>query len=168
MPQANKKFAYYKRLSAADKKIYDKSDAIKYVKIPDPSIFQPVLKELESALERGDKQRVELASQKFVNGLCDLYQIPRMTMRVLETRPSKSWGELHGLYEEKSASRTLLTVWMMTAKKEQVVAFRTFVRTIVHEYLHHLDFKFLKLADSFHTQGFYQRESSVIKVLLGE
>jgi len=32
----------------------------------------------------------------------------------------------------------------------------------MHEFCHHLDYELLKLPDSFHTQGFYQRESSLI------
>jgi hypothetical protein len=42
-----------------------------------------------------------------------------------------------------------------------VVAFRTFLRTLLHEVCHHLDYTYLRLPDSFHTQGFFQRESSL-------
>ena len=50
---------------------------------------------------------------------------------------------------------------MKTAQKKQVVAFRSFVRTVVHELLHHLDYEHFKLAETFHTEGFYRRESSL-------
>ncbi len=50
---------------------------------------------------------------------------------------------------------------MRTAQKKQVVAFRSFVRTVVHEFLHHLDYEHFKLAETFHTEGFYKRESSL-------
>jgi len=49
-----------------------------------------------------------------------------------------------------------------------VVAFKSFLRTIVHELLHHLDYEHFRLDDSFHTEGFFQRESSVARQLLGE
>lgn len=55
---------------------------------------------------------------------------------------------------------------MRTAKRRQVVAFRTFLRTLLHEFCHHLDYDCLGLKDSFHTQGFYQRESSLISQVL--
>jgi len=47
-----------------------------------------------------------------------------------------------------------------------VVAFRTFLRTLLHEFCHHLDYECYKLHDSFHTEGFYKRESSLLKQLL--
>src|SRR5439155_694108 len=61
--------------------------------------------------------------------------------------------------------RDLITVWMLTAKRGQVVAFRTFLRTLLHELCHHLDYTLLHLRDSLHTQGFYQRESSLFHAL---
>jgi hypothetical protein len=54
---------------------------------------------------------------------------------------------------------------MLTAKRGQVVAFRTFLRTLLHELCHHLDYTLLHLRDSLHTQGFYQRESSLFHAL---
>ncbi len=47
-----------------------------------------------------------------------------------------------------------------------MVAFRTFVRTLLHELCHHLDYELLKLDDSFHTEGFFKRESSLFKQLV--
>ncbi len=50
---------------------------------------------------------------------------------------------------------------MLTAKRGQVVAFKTFLRTLLHEICHHLDYTLLDLPDSFHSRGFYKRESSL-------
>ena len=47
-----------------------------------------------------------------------------------------------------------------------VVKFRTFLRTLLHKLCHHLDYELLGLTDSFHTEGFYQRESSLVRQLL--
>jgi hypothetical protein len=55
---------------------------------------------------------------------------------------------------------------MLTAKREQVVAYRTFLRTLLHEVGHHLDYELLRLGDSFHTAGFFKRESSLTNQLL--
>ena len=55
---------------------------------------------------------------------------------------------------------------MRTAKRRQVVAFRTYLRTLLHEVCHHLDYELLKLADSFHTEGFFKRESSLFKQIV--
>ncbi len=57
---------------------------------------------------------------------------------------------------------------MRTAAREDVVSFRTFLRTLVHELGHHLDVVLLELAESFHTHGFFRRESSLVRQLLGE
>jgi hypothetical protein len=60
----------------------------------------------------------------------------------------------------------VIRIWMRTAQHKRVVAFRTFVRTLVHELCHHLDYELLKLDDSFHTEGFFRRESSLFKQLV--
>jgi hypothetical protein len=44
---------------------------------------------------------------------------------------------------------------------KRVVAFKTFLRTLLHELCHHLDYELLNLPDSFHTEGFYKRLSSL-------
>jgi hypothetical protein len=91
-------------------------------------------------------------------------------VKVLERRPSNSYGELHGLYEpdEVTGGVARISVWMRTAAREHVVKFRTFLRTLVHEVCHHLDYEHYKLAETFHTEGFYARESALVRELLGE
>ena len=56
---------------------------------------------------------------------------------------------------------------MRTAQRKQVVAFRTFLRTFLHEIGHHLDYELLELEETFHTEGFYKRESSLFRQLMG-
>jgi hypothetical protein len=90
-------------------------------------------------------------------------------IRVLERRPANSEGELQGLYEpdEVTGGAARITVWMRTAQREQVVKFKTFLRTLVHELCHHVDYELYKLAETFHTEGFYARESALTRELLG-
>jgi hypothetical protein len=57
---------------------------------------------------------------------------------------------------------------MRTARHRRVVAFRTFLRTLLHEIGHHIDYEHLRLADSFHTEGFFRRESSLFRQLVPE
>ena len=57
---------------------------------------------------------------------------------------------------------------MRTAQKQQVVKFRTFLRTVIHEVCHHIDYEHFKFAETFHTEGFYKRESVMLRELLGE
>jgi hypothetical protein len=56
---------------------------------------------------------------------------------------------------------------MRTAANANVVKFRTFLRTLLHEIVHHLDVTLLGFDDSFHTEGFFRRESSLVRQLLG-
>jgi len=51
----------------------------------------------------------------------------------------------------------LIRVWMRTAVREEVTSFGTFLRTPCHEFCHHLDFKKVGFADSWHTRGFDER-----------
>lgn len=46
-----------------------------------------------------------------------------------------------------------------------MVAYRTFLRTLLHELGHHLDYELYRLEESFHTQGFYKREASMFRQL---
>jgi len=55
---------------------------------------------------------------------------------------------------------------MRTAQRRQVVAFRTFLRTFLHEVCHHLDYELFGLRESYHTQGFFKRESSLYRQLV--
>ena len=91
-----------------------------------------------------------------------------MRLIVLARRPSDDYGELHGLYEPEEGRRAKITVWMRTAAKQQVVAFKSFLRTVVHELAHHLDYELFALEETFHTEGFYKRESSLANALFAQ
>jgi hypothetical protein len=54
---------------------------------------------------------------------------------------------------------------MRTAQRHDVVKPRTFLRTLMHELGHYLDYALLKLGDSYHSRGFYQRESFLVRTL---
>src|SRR6185295_4882337 len=116
----------------------------------------------------GDERRVQVASQRLLDGFCELLHVPRLNVEVCGARPRNRYGELHGLYTPASGrqTRVRVQVWMRTAQRLQVVAFKTFLRTLLHELCHHLDYEYLKLSRSFHTEGFYRRESSLVYTVL--
>ncbi|MBL7684447.1 MAG: hypothetical protein JNK65_00215, partial [Deltaproteobacteria bacterium] len=123
--------------------------------------------EIESALQTGNRELTEAKVQQFLAYACAAFRVPSVKVEVLEKRPSNHRGELHGLYQANPKAQLFkITLWMRTAKRIQIVAFRTFLRTLLHELLHHLDYQYLKLSDSFHTEGFYKRESSLLFQLL--
>ena len=92
-----------------------------------------------------------------------MLEVPAARVQVLAVRPSRNWGELHGLYTLAGDEPAKIQVWMRTARHRRIVAFRTFLRTLLHELGHHLDYTHLRLPDSFHTEGFFKRESSLFR-----
>ena len=160
-------YAYYTRLKASDKAIYRRSDDVTSLRLPDPHALQVVVRRLEKALEREDRLEIDRWVREFVNRFVGGLDVAPVVVKVLAARPSESWGELHGLYElAEGRRRARITVWMRTAQHKKVVAFRTFLRTVLHELCHHLDYELLELADSFHTEGFFKRESSLFHQLV--
>ena len=95
-----------------------------------------------------------------------MLEVPPLALQVLAVRPRSDWGELHGLYTQAERGPASIKLWMRTAAHKRPVAFKTFLRTLIHEVGHHLDYCYLKLADSLHTEGFFRRESSVVRQLL--
>ena len=160
-------FAYYNRLTKNQKRIYRASDEIETIKLPNKAPVARVAKDIEKALQEEDQQTTAQLSANFIAEVCAGLNVPRARVRVMHRRPSDDYGELHGLYEPREGrSLAKITVWMRTAKKSDVVAFRTFLRTLLHELCHHLDYEFIELDDSFHTQGFFKRESSLFHQII--
>lgn len=162
-------FAYFDRLTPARKQVYLRSDAIERVELPPGAPLFDLLAEMERVLRQDNRAEVERLAQRLVNDLTGRLQVPRVRLRVLSVRPSGNWGELHGLYEPfDDGTPPLLTVWMRTVARRQVVAFKSFLRTILHELCHHLDYELYGLPETFHTEGFYKRESSLFYQIRGE
>lgn len=162
-------FNYYKRLTARQRRVYEQSDGITSVRIPDASELHPLINGLKSALAKEDRRETELLCQRLVLGLTTRLRVPRILIRILAVRPHNAYGELHGLYNSSGGTTpAIITLWMRTAKQKKVVAFKTFLRTLLHEICHHLDYEFFRFSYSFHTEGFYKRESSMLHQLLEE
>lgn len=159
-------FGYYARLSRAQQAIYRKSDAVTEVRLPDPELLHPLVDDLAEALATESRERTQVATERLVRGLVRMLNLPPVRVEVLAARPHARWGELHGLYTAEPGKTPKIQVWMRTAKQRRVVAFRTYLRTVLHEVGHHLDYRLLRLAESYHTEGFYKRESSLFHQLV--
>jgi hypothetical protein len=159
-------FGYYARLSRSQQAVYRKSDGVAQTRLPHPAELWPLVAGLEAALASDSRARCEAAAERLIRGLTDALAVEAVRVRVLAARPHARWGELHGLYEATPGGRPLITLWMRTAKQRRVVAFRTFLRTLLHEVGHHLDYTLLRLPESYHTEGFYKRESSLFHQLV--
>lgn len=151
------------RLTPLQQRIYDRSAAISSIPLrPTPQLFSAI-QALEAALAAEEEQRVHTLAQTVVNHICTRLSVRPIRVHIQGVRPSNRRGELHGLYTQYAggSENDSIQVWMRTAKRGQVVAFRTFLRTLLHEVCHHLDYVYFNLRESYHTEGFFQRESSL-------
>jgi hypothetical protein len=162
------RFSYYTRLGAAEKRTYRKSDAIGAVTLPAPAALAPMARKLEAELLGGKRPKIEHAARELCLGITLSLEVPAVRVVVRSVRPSDHEGELHGLYTWEEGKTPVIQVWMRTARNRRVVQFRTFLRTLLHEICHHLDFTLFGLTDTFHTEGFFRRESSLMRQLAGK
>jgi 5'-deoxynucleotidase YfbR-like HD superfamily hydrolase len=158
-------FAYYQKLSTRHKTIYRDSDQIEKIELPQLNELQKPVAELEKALESGRRLTTQKAAQNLMDRLTAALGVSAVSVKGFERRPSWATGELHGLYEARERGSHTVSVWMRTAQRAQVVKFKTFLRTLLHELCHHLDYEHFQLGESFHTEGFFKRESSLLRQL---
>jgi len=157
-------FSFYERLTARQQSIYRQSDDIKYLRLKTVDKLQLDAKKLGEILESEQLGDVQLICQQIANEIISQIKAPPVNVEVLSVRPSDDWGELHGLYlPEEDGETARIQVWMRTAKHKRVVAFKSFLRTLLHELCHHLDYEHFGFPETFHTEGFYSRESSLFK-----
>lgn len=160
-------FGYYHQLNTRAKRIYRASDKVLFFRLPNASAVHPVVLKIYEALQAEHMPRTHKWAQHLLNILTDQLVIRPLRLELLEIRPSNPRMELHGLYYPTEGRETpKIQLWMRTAKRHQLIAFRTFLRTLIHEFCHHLDYDCLGLKDSFHTQGFYKRESSLVSQIM--
>jgi hypothetical protein len=160
-------FSYYNKLTALQKRIYRKSDEIHAVPLPDVEALHPLITRLASVLAREERMQAEEMCRALAAAVTSRLHVPPLRLKVLAVRPAGRWGELHGLYElAEGRASAVITLWMRTVKHRRVVAFRTFLRTFLHEMCHHLDYHRYGLPESYHTEGFYKRESSLFHQLV--
>lgn len=161
-------FDFYYRLSASRRREYERSDSLDAPELT-ASVMQPLGGRLQAALVSGDQTSVRMAAQALADAVNTALRLPPIRVSVLRTRPQRGGSEYHGYYEGgEGGDRARITLWMFTARRRQVVAYRTFLRTLVHELCHHLDFEGFGMDESFHTEGFYKRESALFRGILGE
>jgi hypothetical protein len=171
---------YFTSLSKKQQNAYRASDAAAEIVLPASAYeglstktarLRRTMTMAAQGLQPSELHAVESASRDLVRGVCEALKVSVPEVRVHEVRPRGAYGELHGLYtrwthrQGPGEDKSRIEVWMKTAIGEGVVAFKTFLRTLCHELAHHLDYVFLKLEDSLHTEGFFRRESSLVRQL---
>ena len=160
------RFDYYRRLTRSQQATYRKSDAVVAMTLRDVAGLRALVPAIEAGLVADDRKATNRAVKDFCAAICADVGAAPLVVRVLARRPSSATAELHGLYEREADGSAVIRVWMRTSVHSRVVAFRTFVRTLLHELCHHFDFECFGLVDTFHTEGFFRRESSLARQLL--
>ena len=92
------------------------------------------------------------AAQVLVDYLCDKYEIPRCKIFLynMSYDPVLGFTKM-GLYCNKH-----IDLW--NDKHHRVPCeIKTFINTLLHEFMHHYDYYYLKLPDSVHCKGFEAR-----------
>ena len=158
---------WWRRLPDGQRSEYERSDTITQVPLRPHEALSAAVIELDASLRADDLHGTEQASQLLATRICSGLRVPGVRVRVEGVRPHDHRGELHGLYTPGNGdAHDRILVWMRTAKREDVVRTKTFLRTLLHEVGHHLDFVLFSLPNSFHSRGFYQRESSLLRVVV--
>ncbi len=159
-------FAYYHNLSRRQQAIYRQSDTVHNVSLVDLSGLRRHVTDLTRHLEAARAGLLQRSCQRLCDDLLAQLACPGLLIRIAGSRPANDYEELYGLYEPREGRPARITLWMRTAKRRQIVAFRTFLRTLLHELCHHLDYEYFSWEESFHTEGFYRRESDLFNQLV--
>jgi hypothetical protein len=172
--------AYFNRLSVHAQRIYLASDAIDRFDLVASRAALELSTTLIRALESGAPSTVQRTAQALLDELCRLTRLAGVQLQVRSVRPHNTKGELHGIFYPRGTGRRdanpyqhstgnsggpLIVLWMRTAQRHDVVKPKTFLRTLMHEFGHYLDYALLRLGDSPHTAGFFKRESFLVRML---
>lgn len=96
-------------------------------------------------------------SQLLLNYLCDIFNIIDIKLVVSNSpQPKKGSGTLCGYYDGSK-----IKIYNLTSKKHAVVSIKSYIDTLLHEFMHHYDKHKIHLVNSYHTLGFYKRISDL-------
>lgn len=135
---------------------YQRSNRLTKIKIkPSPEAVS-LVREILCSSNHNDRQKL---GESLLDELCDLSQIDIIKLEIANTNQyhKKSAGRVamkrYGYY--KPSSKTI-KISNLTAVRGKILAPKTFLDTLLHEWMHHYDTYKLKLR-SIHCRGFYER-----------
>ena len=118
---------------------------------------------MSDVLKAGDDVRKrQKTAQALVGHLSKLYKINSPKV-VITDKPRRSFGngQTYGFYRHSgNPSGDTIVIYNTTAKTGKTVSIKSFADTLLHEFTHHYDTRYLKI-ESRHTAGFYKRISSL-------
>ena len=156
-------FAYFDKLNQDQQKTYLLSDRIRQVKFPNDISLRPLILSLKQALHDEDQLSVEQTLQSISQIITSSLGLASLQVNVLPVRPSVKGEELLCIHSSPNYdTRHIIYVWMYTSQQHHVVAYNTLLRLFTHELCHYIDHDYFRFNESFHTHGFYQRESELL------
>lgn len=153
---------FFYRLAPRDQKVYLRSDAIDDFDLVAGPHALALAVALIKALEGGSLAGTGHAAQALVTELCRLLGVRDLPIEVKGARPRNARGELHGIFYPNTPR---IVLWTRTALRHDVIKPKTFLRTLMHELAHYLDYALLRLGNSYHTRGFFKRESFLVRAV---
>jgi len=141
-------------------KNYEKSNKITDINIHISQNAQVYVKVLLDSREEPERQKF---GEALLDELSDGAEIDIVKLKISPAR------QFHKKYNNKIVSKqygyykpdtNYIYIYNRTAVQGKTLAPKTFLDTLLHEWLHHYDFKKLKL-NSIHSAGFYKRLGSL-------
>ncbi|MCE7743114.1 MAG: hypothetical protein GOP50_11755 [Candidatus Heimdallarchaeota archaeon] len=145
---------------------YEKSQntAIQLIPNRNAKILHIAVKFLAEALKNGDEEAIKEYSNETVAELNRIYKLPQLSVYTGgKRRLTRRGGQYYGVYKSRGeeVKRHSISVYSRTAKTQKYVAPKTFLRTLIHEWGHHYDKYKLKISNTYHTKGFYDRIKTI-------
>jgi len=115
-----------------------------------------------------DIRKRQKAAQELVGHLAGLYKINTPKVVVTDKpRRSNGRGQTYGFYRYNgNPAGDTIVIYNTTAKTAKPISIKSFADTLLHEFTHHYDTRYLKI-ESRHTAGFYKRISDLKGHLTG-
>ena len=139
---------------------YERSNAISAISFEPSSRAKRLAGRILRAHGHEERQRL---SHFLVNELAFNAGVERIAIRVTNT---KQWHKRRGTrlavkrYGTYYPKTKRISIQNLTAVRGKELAPKTFLNTLLHEWMHHYDFEKLSL-NSIHTKGFYERIKSL-------
>ena len=148
-----------------NKAVYRKSNIIKDTLFQPNTVATHYTKKLLTSTDASERQ---VLGQGLLEEMSRSLSIPVPQLTVNDKRQNHSLkdGKLkRKVYGTYKAGKIVLS--NKTAIREATLAPKTFLDTLIHEFMHHYDYEVLKFPVSLHTAGFYYRLGDVMKKLIG-
>lgn len=147
-----------------NKAVYKKSNSIKDTLFQPNTVATHYTKKLLTSTDASERQ---VLGQRLLEEMARSLSIPVPQLTVNDKRQNHSLkdGKLkRKVYGTYKAGNIVLS--NKTAIREATLAPKTFLDTLIHEFMHHYDYEVLKFPASLHTAGFYYRLGDVMKKLI--